>query len=120
MPITSTKLFLQDFAVEADIGIHDFEKAEPQRLLISVELEVDGTEQAGEDDIASVLDYDFLRQEIRELITARRFNLQETLCRAIVGIVALRSDVKLAIVSTRKPDVYPDCVAIGVEMTYRR
>jgi dihydroneopterin aldolase len=88
--------------------------------LISIELEVDGVEQPGDDDITAVLDYDFLRQELRELITARRFNLQETLCRAIIGIVALRGDVKLAIVSTRKPDVYPDCAAVGVEMTYRR
>ena len=124
MTITSTKLFLRDFAVEVEIGIHEFEKAAAQRVLISIEMDVDGGSDAaseiGDDDIAAVLDYDFLRREILALIAGRRFNLQETLCRSIVEIVARRPQVHAALVSIRKPDVYPDCAAVGVEMTYRR
>lgn len=133
MTITSTKLFLQDFAVDVDIGIHDFEKAAAQRILISIEMDVDGEPISNsdgsaasrasadeEDDIATVLDYDFLRREILDLVGGRRFNLQETLCRAIVEIVARRPRVLSAVVSTRKPDVYADCAGVGVEMTYRR
>ena len=113
-------MFLQDFDVRANIGIHAFEKAGPQRLLISVELEVDASNEQSEDDIGTVLDYDFLRSEILELVSGRRFNLQETLCREIVAIVARHDGVKAATVSTRKPDVYPDCAAVGVELAYRR
>jgi 7,8-dihydroneopterin aldolase/epimerase/oxygenase len=120
MPITSSKMFLRDFAVQANIGIHAFEKTGPQRLLISVDLEVDITDESGKDDIGTVLDYDFLRREIMELVSCRRFSLQETLCREIVGIVASHDAVIAATVSTRKPDVYPDCAAVGVELTYRR
>lgn len=120
MPITSSKLFLRDFVVHANIGIHAFEKTGPQRLLISVELAVDVSDAPSGDDIGTVLDYDFLRREILELVSDRRFNLQETLCREIVAIVARHDRVQEATVSTRKPDVYPDCAAVGVELTYRR
>lgn len=120
MPITSSKLFLTDFEVQATIGIHDFEKAGPQRLLISVDVEVDPPDAPLADDIAAVLDYDFLRGGILDLVADRHFNLQETLCRAIISLIAERASVKTAVVSTRKPDVYPDCAAVGVELSYRR
>lgn len=120
MPITSSKMFLRDFVVQASIGIHAFEKTSPQRLLISVDLEVGVSDTPSEDDIAMVLDYDFLRRGILDLVSDRHFNLQETLCREIIALVARHGAVRVAIVSTRKPDVYPDCAAVGVELTYRR
>ena len=119
MPITSTTLFLHDHIVEVDIGIHDFEKAQPQRILISAEIDVEagcGTQ----DDIATVLDYDFLRREIAALVDGRHFNLQETLCRSVITIIGRQPGVQAAVVSVRKPDVYPDCAAVGVRMRYRR
>jgi dihydroneopterin aldolase len=120
MPITSSKLFLTDFAVQANIGIHDFEKAGPQRLLISVEIEVEVPVPPSSDEIEAVLDYEFLRSGILDLLTDRHFNLQETLCREIIAMIAGHATVKSAVVSTRKPDVYPDCGAVGVSLTYQR
>lgn len=120
MPITSSKLFLTDFSIQANIGIHDFEKAGPQRLLISVEIEVDLPGAPSSDEIEAVLDYDFLRSGILDLVAERHFNLQETLCREIVALIAEHATVRSAVVSTRKSDVYPDCAAVGVALTYHR
>jgi dihydroneopterin aldolase len=120
MPITSMKLFLTDFAIQANIGIHDFEKAGPQRLLICVDMEVELPGAAAQDEIGAVLDYDFLRRGILDLVEGRHFNLQETLCREIVALIAAHPSVRSAVVSTRKPDVYPDCAAVGVQLTYQR
>lgn len=120
MPITSSKLFLNDFTVQANIGIHDFEKAGPQPLLISVEIEVDVPAAPSPDEIEVVLDYDILREGILALVGDRHFNLQETLCREIIDLIAGHASVRSAVVSTRKPDVYPDCAAVGVALTYQR
>ena len=50
------------------------------------------------------------------MTTGRRFNLQETLAREIYDLIAARHGVTALRVSTHKPDIYPDCAAVGVEL----
>jgi dihydroneopterin aldolase len=110
------KIVLEDYCVSADIGFHDFEVGQPQRLSITVEVWVDEASFAAEDEAARAWDYDFLRTEIGALAAARRFNLQETLVRAVYDLVAARRGVTALRVSSRKPDIYPDCAGVGVEL----
>ena len=110
------KIVLEDYCLSVDIGFHDFEVGNPQRLLITVEVWVDETSFGAGDDVASAWNYDFLRTEIGALAASRRFNLQETLARAIYDLVAARRGVTGLRVSTRKPDIYPDCHGVGVEL----
>ncbi len=111
------KIVLQDFVLPVDIGFHGFEVGNPQRLIVTVEVWLDEAAFASEDEVASAWDYDFLRSEIAALAGARRYNLQETLARAIYDVVAARHGVTALRVSTRKPDVYPDCAGVGVDLS---
>jgi dihydroneopterin aldolase len=112
----SRKIVLDDFCVPADIGFHDFEVGAPQRLLVTVEVWVDEASFPSDDDPAAAWDYDFLRTEIAALIGGRRFNLQESVAREIYELVAARRGVTALRVATRKPDIYPDCAGVGVEL----
>ena len=118
MGVVSTKIFLEDYEVDINIGIHEFEKTGPQRIVINIELFVAEALSGNSDTIDNAVDYDFLRKEIIKLTETRHFNLQETLCRSILEIVAVQPGVQRAKVSTKKPDVYPDCRGVGVEMEY--
>jgi dihydroneopterin aldolase len=111
------KIVLDDYCVAADIGFHEFEVGEPQRLLITVEVWLDEASFAASDEVADAWDYDFLRSEVGALATGRRYNLQETLALAIYELVAARRGVTGLRVATRKPDVYPDCEGVGVEIS---
>jgi dihydroneopterin aldolase len=110
------KIVLDDYAVETDIGFHEFEVGRPQRLLITVEVWVDEASFPASDRVEDAWDYDVLRSEIGALAAARRYNLQETLACAVYELVAARRGVTALKVSTRKPDVYPDCAGVGVEL----
>jgi dihydroneopterin aldolase len=110
------KIVLEDYALPVDIGFHDFEVGRPQRLLITVEVWVDDASFAAEDDAAAAWNYDFLRTEIGTLANSRRFNLQETLVRAVYDLVAARRGVTALRVRSRKPDIYPDCAGVGVDL----
>ena len=112
----SRKIVLENFALLVDIGFHDFEVGHPQRLLLTVEVWVDERSFAASDDVAHAWDYDFLRTEIGALAAGRRFNLQETFVREIYDLVAARRGVTALRVSARKPDIYPDCGGVGVEL----
>ncbi len=111
------KVVLEDYELPVDIGFHQFEIGNPQRLFLTVEVWLDEASFAAADDQADAWDYDFLRSEIRALANSRRYNLQETLARAIYDLIAARRGVTALRVSTRKPDVYPDCAGVGVDLS---
>jgi dihydroneopterin aldolase len=110
------KVVLEDYCLSADIGFHEFEIGQPQRLLVTVEVWLEASAFAASDDAGTAWDYDFLRTEIGRLAAGRRFNLQETLVREIYELIAARYGVTALRVSARKPDIYPDCAGVGVEL----
>ena len=112
----SHRIFLEDYDLPVDIGFHEFEVGKPQRLLITIDVWVDNAYFASVDSEAAAWNYDFLRSEVRRMTEGRRFNLQETLAREIYDLIAGRAGVTALRISTRKPDVYPDCRSVGVEI----
>lgn len=110
------RIVLENLELVLDIGFHDFEIGNPQRLLVSVEVWLDESAFPSSDDARDAWNYDYLRTEILGLARGRRFNLQETLVREIYDLVAARIGVAGLRVSSRKPDVYPDCEGVGVEL----
>ena len=111
------RLFLRNYEVWINIGVHDFEKTGEQRVVINVELFVPlarSTPRA--DDLREVLDYDFIRRSIGERVAAGHIHLQETLADDLLRVMLAHPHVRAARVSTEKPDVYPDCDAVGVEV----
>ena len=111
------RLFLTGMEVNARIGIHDFEQTAPQRVVIDVDLYVSLEGSTPKDDrIDEVVDYDFIRAVIHERVARGHIGLQETLCDDILTRLLQHTGVLAARVSTRKPDVYPDCDAVGVEV----
>jgi 7,8-dihydroneopterin aldolase/epimerase/oxygenase len=110
------KIVLDAYDVPVDIGFHDFEVGTPQRLIVTVEVWVDERSFAASDERSQAWDYDFLRTEIGALARSRRFNLQETFVREAYDLIAARRGVTALRVSSRKPDIYPDCAGVGVEL----
>ena len=111
------RLFLSNYEVYINIGVHDFEKRGEQRVLINVDLFVPLVENTpSKDRLDEVVDYDFMRQSILERVSRGHIHLQETLCDDVAKIMLAHSNVRAVKVSTAKPDVYPDCEAVGVEI----
>ena len=117
LAIRTRKLFLEDFDLPVDIGFHAFEVGAPQTLRLNIEVWVEFDHFPRCDTVAEAWEYDFLRKSVLALVEGRRFNLQETVAHAIYDIVAARAGVVGLRVSTRKPEVYVDCKAVGVELS---
>jgi dihydroneopterin aldolase len=116
LKVRSARILLESLEVKADIGFHDFEVGAPQRLLVTVEIWLDDPGMPQDDDPAHAWNYDFLRQEVEELASSRRYNLQETLAHAIFDRIAAFRGVRELRVRTSKPDVYPEAHGVGVEI----
>ncbi|WP_298827879.1 dihydroneopterin aldolase [uncultured Piscinibacter sp.] len=111
------RLFLRDYEVRMNIGVHDFEKQGEQRVLINVDLYVPlALSTPTHDDLDEVVDYDFIRRSISARLARGHVHLQETLCDDVLAMMLAHPKVRAARVSTEKPDVYPDCDAVGCEV----
>ena len=114
---TCRKLFLRRHEVMVQIGVHEFEKTAPQRMWIDVDLYVPLAHTTPQNDhIAEVVDYDFVREVVAQRIARGHIGLQETLCDDLVDELMRHPGVQAVRLSTCKPDVYPDCDAVGVEV----
>jgi dihydroneopterin aldolase len=116
LKVRSARILLESLAVQADIGFHEFEVGAPQRLLVTVEIWLENNAAPLDDDPQHAWNYDFLRKEVEEIASARRYNLQETLAHAIFDRIAAFRGVKAVRVRTSKPDVYPEAHGVGVEI----
>jgi 7,8-dihydroneopterin aldolase/epimerase/oxygenase len=113
------RLFLRNYVVDANIGIHAFEKAGAQRLALNVDLYVPlALSTPRHDRIHEVVDYDFIRVTIRHRIEQGHINLQETLVDDIARSLLAHPAVRAVRVSSEKPDVYSDVDAVGVEVLH--
>ena len=111
------RLFLRDYEVWINIGVHDFEKKGEQRVKINVDLYIPlAVSTPQHDKLDEVLDYDFIRREISARVSQGHVHLQETLADDVLARMLAHPKVRAARVSTEKPDVYPDCDAVGVEV----
>lgn len=114
--VRSARIMLESLEVKADIGFHDFEVGAPQRLLVTIEIWLDDVAPPAEDDPDRAWNYDFLRAEVEEIASSRRFNLQETLAHAVFERLAAFRGVRALRLRTSKPDVYPEAHGVGVEI----
>ena len=117
LAVECRRLFLRDHIVPVQIGAHDFEKGVTQRLVFNVELFVPYASTTPKaDKLAEVVDYDFVREVIAARIAQGHVELQETLCDDLAAQLLAHPQVRAVRLSTQKPDVYPDCAGVGVEV----
>lgn len=115
--IDCRRLFLRNYEVLINIGVHDFEKRGEQRVLINVDLYIPLAHSTPKDDqLTEVVDYDFMRTTIAKRMAQGHVHLQETLCDDVARCMLAHPNVRAVRVSTMKPDVYPDCEGVGVEV----
>jgi dihydroneopterin aldolase len=102
------KVILEDLEIKMYLGIHDFEKINPQRVLICAEMDFEAM-SVGKSDI---FDYDRVVDFIRSF-SLTSIETQEELVKSIHDFVMSLGAISAKIYS-RKPDVYGDCKSIGI------
>lgn len=118
----SSSIFLKEFCILANIGIHDFEYQKPQNLKISVRLDLADVEggYGADDQINAVVDYDFIRNSIIETIAAGHIKTQEWLVHHLIDKFLYQPLVERATVSSEKTEVYPESCSVGYESSKSR
>ena len=113
------RIFLRNYVVDANIGVHAHEKNGAQRVALNVDVFVSlSLSTPRHDRIHEVIDYDFIRLAIKHRIEQGHINLQETLVDDVARALLAHPAVRAVRVSSEKPDVYDDVDAVGIEIVH--
>jgi dihydroneopterin aldolase len=112
------RVFVHDLVLDAEIGVYSHEKGVTQRARFSVDIEVTPTDEAVEDQISRVLNYDMIISIIKGILAEGHINLVETLADEIATRCLAHPRAALARVKIEKLDKEPG--AVGVEIVRRK
>ncbi|WP_034411999.1 dihydroneopterin aldolase [Derxia gummosa] len=115
------RLFLRDYELDLSIGWHAFEKKHEQRVILNVELWVPlASTTPRADQLDEVVDYDLMREAVLARVRQGHIHLQETLVDDIARELLAHPQVRAVRVTSEKPDAYPDCASVGVEVFHMK
>ena len=108
------KIFLHGMKADTLIGVYDWERRQPQTLVI--DLDIGLPPRGGSDDIADTVHYGEVCEAVRKSLHGPQFFLLETLAGHIAELVL--SDFPAVWVRVRlvKPGILPDVREVGVEI----
>ena len=112
-------IVIKDLEVQFRMGVPDEERAQPQRLLISVEMELDVRSAAAADDLDQTVNYFEVYQAITGMGAGREWKLIETLAEEVAGLVLQQRRVDAVRVEVKK-FILPDARHVAVSIERRR
>ena len=110
------RLFVHGLVLPCKIGVHRHERDAPQRVRISVDLDVKDSTIPHQDTIQEVVNYDDVVGGVRDIVGRDHINLVESLAEQIVTYCLEDERVIAAKVKVEKLDVFGAEAVVGVEL----
>ncbi len=110
------KISIVDLEVFYHVGVPDAERAQPQRLLLTVELETDIADAAKSDRIADTIDYFAVTRRLLQFGEGREWKLIEKLAGDIADTVLAEFNPQAVSVEVKK-FIIPQARYVAVTLT---
>tara|TARA_B100000579_G_scaffold410377_1_gene400234 strand:+ start:386 stop:787 length:402 start_codon:yes stop_codon:yes gene_type:complete len=112
-----TTLFLEDIVRDVDIGVHDFEIGNPQKIRFDIYVIMSEVQKPLNDNLNEVLNYEYLITSLQNVLSLGRFSLLETLANRLLEEISIPTSVKAASVVITKLDVLDGDGRLGCSIT---
>ena len=114
------KVIIKDLVVRGIIGINDWEREQPQEILINIAVFTDTRRAAETDDIEDCVNYRTLAKKVQaHAETAKRLTV-EALANDLAKICLQEKGVEKAIIRVEKPGAVRFSGSVGVEIERSR
>jgi dihydroneopterin aldolase len=104
--------------LDSEIGVYSNEKGVTQRVRVSVDVEIDASDQPLQDDIHRTFDYDVIINAVKDVVGSGHINLTETMAEEIASRVLKHPRAQTVKVKVEKLDKDPG--AVGTEIVRKR
>lgn len=114
------KVFIEGLAVEAVIGVHDWERRARQGLVLDLELAFDNRVPAASDAITDAHDYEAIGKRLVAFAAQTQVKLLETLAERCAVLVLREFGVRAVRLKLSKPGALPGARSVGVVIERER
>ena len=107
------KVLIKELILNLRLGYYDFEKAEPQKVKFSLDVDYRDKKPTNDKDLKSIVNYD-------KLVKNKYYNFLETLAEDIFD--ELFKDIRIDKITLQieKLEIIKDCSSVGIQISKKR
>ena len=114
------KVIITDLVFNTSIGIHDFEKEKEQQIKFNIEIDINPSLKAVENDLSSIINYESVINKIKLITKKKHYNLLEALAEDVFSDLFLNKNIIKVKLRIEKPEIIKNASSVGIEIIKKR
>jgi len=113
-------VLIKDFIINEIIGIHKHEKANKQKIIFNIVIDVNQNTLPAENNISSIVDYEKITNKLEKLVKYKNYNFLESLAEDSFKEIFEDKRINSIKIKIEKPDAIANAKSVGVEVFKNR
>ena len=115
---TSVKrsVLIKNFIIQEIIGIHQHEKIKKQKIKFNIVIDIDQNILPNEKDIKSIVDYEKITNNLKNLTKNKKYNFLESLAEDSFKEIFEDKRINSVKIKIEKPEAIKNADSVGVEV----
>ena len=109
-------VLIKNFIIQEIIGIHQHEKIKKQKIKFNIVIDVDQNVLPNEKDIKSIVDYEKITNNLKNLVKNKKYNFLESLAEDSFKKIFEDKRINSVKIKIEKPEAIKNADSVGVEV----
>ncbi len=113
-------VLIKNFIIHEIIGVHEHEKIKKQKIKFNIVIDVDQNVLPDEKDIKSIVDYEKITNNLKNLAKNKKYNFLESLAEDSFKEIFEDKRINSVKIKIEKPEAIKNADSVGVEVFKNR
>jgi len=109
-------VLIKNFIIHEIIGVHEHEKIKKQKIKFNIVIDVDQNVLPNEKDIKSIVDYEKITNNLKNLAKSKKYNFLESLAEDSFKEIFEDKRINSVKIKIEKPEAIKKADSVGVEV----
>ena len=109
-------VLIKNFIIHEIIGVHEHEKIKKQKIKFNIVIDVDQNVLPNEKDIKSIVDYEKITNNLKNLAKSKKYNFLESLAEDSFKEIFEDKRINSVKIKIEKPEAIKGTDSVGVEV----
>ena len=109
-------VLIKNFIIHEIIGVHEHEKIKKQKIKFNIVIDVDNNVLPNEKDIKSIVDYEKITNNLKNLAKSKKYNFLESLAEDSFKEIFEDKRINSVKIKIEKPEAIKGADSVGVEV----